>query len=45
MQHWDHTLYKNLLVRNYIFSEINTFRLPKLSNIRFAFNFVPIPVQ
>ena len=39
-------LYKNLLIRSFIFSEINTFGLPKFSKISFAFNvFVPIPVQ
>jgi len=42
-------LYKILLIRSirgFIFSEINTFGLPKLSKISFAFNiFVPIPVQ
>jgi len=33
-------------MRSFIFSERNTFGLPKLSRISFAFNiFVPIPVQ
>jgi len=36
---------KNLLMRSFIFSEINTFGLPKLSKISFAFNFVPIPAH
>jgi len=35
-----------LAIRSLIYSEINIFRLPKFSKIRFAFNiFVPIPVQ
>jgi len=35
-----------LFVRSFIYSEINTFRLPKFSEISFEFNiFVPIPVQ
>jgi len=39
-------LYNNLFIRSFIYSEINTFRLPKFSKISFAFNiFVPIPVQ
>ena len=39
-------LYKNLLIRSFVFSEINTFGVPKISKISFAFNiFVPIPVQ
>jgi len=38
-------LYENLLIRSFIFSEINTFALPKFSKIGFAFNiFVSIPV-
>jgi len=39
-------LYKNLLIRSFIFSEINTSGLPKFSKISFEFNiFFPIPVQ
>ena len=39
-------LYKNLFIRNFIYSEINTCGLPKLSKLRSAFNiFVLIPVQ
>jgi len=39
-------LYKNLLIRGFVFSEINTFGPPEFSKISFAFNaFVPIPVQ
>jgi len=39
-------LYKNLLIRSFVFSEINTFGLPKISKTSLAFNiFVPIPVQ
>ena len=39
-------LYKNLLIRNFIFSEINTFGPPKFSKIGLAFNiFVLILVQ
>jgi len=39
-------LYKNLLIRSFVFSEINTFGLPKISKICFAFNiFVPISVH
>jgi len=39
-------LYKNVFIRSLIFSEINTFGLPKFSKINFAFKiFVPIPVQ
>jgi len=39
-------LYKNLYIRSFIYSEINTFRLSKFSKISFAFNiFIPIPVQ
>jgi len=35
-----------LFIRSFIYSEINTFELPKFSKISFAFNiFVPIPVQ
>jgi len=35
-----------VLIRSFIFSEINTFGLPKFSKIGFAFNiFVPIPEQ
>jgi len=35
-----------LFVRSFIYSEINTFGLPKFSKISFAFNiFVPILVQ
>jgi len=38
-------LYENLLITSFIFSEINTFALPKFSKIGFAFNiFVSIPV-
>jgi len=38
--------YKNVFIRTFIYSEINTFGLPKLSNISFEFNiFVLIPVQ
>jgi len=38
--------HKSLFIRSFIYSEINTFRLPKFSKISFAFNiFVPIPVQ
>jgi len=34
-----------LFVRSFIYSEMNTFGLPKFSKISFAFNiFVPIPV-
>jgi len=37
---------KNLFIRRFSYSEINTFRLCKFSKISFAFNiFVPIPVQ
>ena len=43
---WTICLYKNLFIRSFIYSEINTFGLPKCSKISFAFNiFVPIPVQ
>jgi len=39
-------LYKDLLIRSSIFSEINTFGLPKLSKISLTFDtFIPIPVQ
>jgi len=39
-------IFKSLLIRSFIFSEINKFRLSKFSKISFAFNiFVPIPVQ
>ena len=39
-------LYKNLFIRNFIYSEICTFGLPKLSKLSSAFNiFVLIPVQ
>jgi len=35
-----------VFIRTFSYSEINTFGLPKLSKISFAFNiFVPIPVQ
>jgi len=35
-----------LLIRNFIFSEINTLGLPKCSKISFALNiFIAIPVQ
>jgi len=35
-----------VFIRTFIYSEINTFGLPKLSNISFAFNiFVLMPVQ
>jgi len=35
-----------VFIRTFIYSEINTFGLPKLSKISFAFNiFVLIPVQ
>ena len=38
-----HFLYNNLLIRSFIFSEINTFGLPKFSKISFAFNiFIPV---
>ena len=38
-------LYKILFIRSFIYSEINTFGLPKCSKIIFAFNiFVPIHV-
>jgi len=38
-------LYKILFIRRFIYSEINTFGLPKCSKIIFAFNiFAPIPV-
>jgi len=38
-------LYKILFIRSFIYSEINTFGLPKCRKIIFAFNiFVPIPV-
>ena len=38
-------LYKILFIRSFIYSEINTFGLPKCSKIIFAFNiFVPLPV-
>jgi len=41
-----HFLYNNLLIRSFIFSEINTFGLPKFSKISSAFNiFIPIPVE
>jgi len=39
-------LYKNVFIRTFIYSEINTIGLPKLSKISFAFYiFVLIPVQ
>jgi len=39
-------VYKNLLIRSFIFTKINTFGLPKFSTISFEFNiFDPIPVQ
>jgi len=39
-------LYKKLLIKSFIFSETNTFGLPKFSKISFTFNiFVPVPVQ
>jgi len=39
-------LYKNLFIRNFIYSEICTFGLPKLSKLSSAFDiFVLIPVQ
>jgi len=39
-------LYKILSITSFIFSEINTIGLPKLSKISFAFNiFIPVPVQ
>jgi len=39
-------LYKILFIRSFIYSEINTFGLPKCSKISFAFNIVVhIPVQ
>jgi len=41
-----HFVYKNLFIRSFIYSEINTFGLPKFNKISFAFNVsVPIPVQ
>jgi len=48
LQHWDHIIevFKNLFIRRFIYSEINTFSLSKFSKISFAFNiFVPISVQ
>jgi len=43
---WTICLYKNLFIRSFIYSEINTFGLPKCSKISFAFDiFVSIPVQ
>jgi len=37
---------KTCFFRSFIYSETNTFGLPKFSKISFAFNiFVPIPVQ
>jgi len=47
IQYWDHIfLYKNLFIRNFIYSEICRFGLPKFSKISLTFNiFVPIPVQ
>ena len=39
-------LYKNFLIRTFIFNQINTFGLPELSKMSFAFNiFIHIPVQ
>jgi len=39
-------VHRNLLIRNYIFGEINTFGLPKLRKVSFAFNiFSPLSVQ
>jgi len=39
-------VYRNLLIRNCTFGEINTFGLPKLRKISFAFNiFAPSSVQ
>ena len=39
-------LYTDLFIRSFIYSEINTFGLPKFSKITFTFNiFVPITVQ
>jgi len=36
----------NLFIRSFIYNEIKTFGLPKVSNASFAFNtFVLIPVQ
>ena len=46
MKHWDHDFYVKLVIRSFVFSEINAFRLSKFSQISFAFNiFVPIPAQ
>jgi len=39
-------LYKNLLIRSFVFREINTFGVPKISKISIVFNtFVPIHVK
>jgi len=39
-------LYKNLLIRSFVFSEINIFGVPKIIKISLAFNiFVPISVH
>jgi len=35
-------LYQNVFIRTFIYSEINTFGLPKLSKIRFAFNILSL---
>jgi len=35
-------LYKNVFIRTFIYSEINTFGLPKLSKISFAFKILPL---
>jgi len=41
-----HSLYKNVFIGTFIYSEINTFGRPKLIKISFAFIvFVLIPVQ
>jgi len=37
---------ENLLIRSFIFSEMNTYGLAKFNKIRFPFKiFIPIPVQ
>ena len=38
-------LYKNVFIRTFIYSEINTFGLPKLSKISFAFNILSLSLR
>ena len=41
-----YSLYENVFIRTFIYCEINTFGLPKLSKLSYAFDiFVLIPVQ